>query len=253
MLEFPHLWCYNGVDYEAVFAPLKGSEFILGNLSEKLMEEMQCETIFSIGPVDVSEGVVVSWIVMAVLCLLAFCMTRGLKVDHISKRQAAVELAVTKLESLITGMIGEEGVQYVPYLVTVLLFIGLSNIMGIFGFKPPTKELNVTLALALMSIVLVQIAGIRAKGVKGWLKAFTSPIAIVTPFNILDLVTRPMSLCMRLFGNVLGAFVIMELIEAVVPAVVPMVFSLYFDFFDGLLQAYVFVFLTSVYIKEAVE
>jgi F-type H+-transporting ATPase subunit a len=154
---------------------------------------------------------------------------------------------------MITGMIGEEGVQYVPYLVTVLLFIGLSNIMGIFGFKPPTKELNVTLALALMSIVLVQIAGIRAKGVKGWLKAFTSPVAIVTPFNILDLVTRPMSLCMRLFGNVLGAFVIMELIEAVVPAVVPMVFSLYFDFFDGLLQAYVFVFLTSVYIKEAVE
>jgi F-type H+-transporting ATPase subunit a len=180
-------------------------------------------------------------------------MTRNLKVDHISKRQAAVELAVTKLESMITGMIGEEGVQYVPYLVTVLLFIGLSNIMGIFGFKPPTKELNVTLALALMSIVLVQIAGIRAKGVKGWLKAFTSPVAIVTPFNILDLVTRPMSLCMRLFGNVLGAFVIMELIEAVVPAVVPMVFSLYFDFFDGLLQAYVFVFLTSVYIKEAVE
>lgn len=82
----------------------KGSEFVLGNLSEKLMEEMQCETIFSIGPVDVTEGVVVSWIVMAALTLLAFCMTRGLKVDHISKRQAAVELAVTKLESMITGI-----------------------------------------------------------------------------------------------------------------------------------------------------
>ncbi|MBR5116833.1 MAG: F0F1 ATP synthase subunit A, partial [Lachnospiraceae bacterium] len=82
---------------------------------------------------------------------------------------------------------------------------------------------------------------------------FTQPIVIVTPFNILDLVTRPLSLCMRLFGNVLGAFVIMKLIEQVLPVFLPAVFSVYFDLFDGLLQAYVFVFLTSLYIKEAVE
>ena len=110
-----------------------------------------------------------------------------------------------------------------------------------------------TLALALMSIILVQAAGIRAKGIKGWLKSFTQPIAIVTPFNILDLVTRPLSLCMRLFGNVLGAFVIMKLIEQVLPVFLPAVFSVYFDLFDGLLQAYVFVFLTGLYIKEAIE
>ena len=81
----------------------------------------------------------------------------------------------------------------------------------------------------------------------------TEPVAIVTPFNILDVFTRPLSLCMRLFGNVLGAFVIMELLKIVCPPVIPAVFSLYFDIFDGLLQAYVFVFLTSLYIKEAVE
>jgi F-type H+-transporting ATPase subunit a len=133
------------------------------------------------------------------------------------------------------------------------LYIGIANIIGIFGFKSPTKDLNVTLALALMSIVLVQVAAIRAKGIKGWLHGFVEPIAVVTPFNILDLVTRPLSLCMRLFGNVLGAFVIMKLIEQVLPVVLPAVFSLYFDLFDGLLQAYVFVFLTSLYIKEAVE
>lgn len=125
--------------------------------------------------------------------------------------------------------------------------------IGMFGFKAPTKDINVTATLAIMSIILVQIAGIRAHGFKGWLKKFTKPVGIVLPFNILDLVTRPLSLCMRLFGNVLGAFVIMELIEFCVPVVLPMVFSLYFDIFDGLLQAYVFVFLTSLYIKEAVE
>ncbi|MCD8051084.1 MAG: F0F1 ATP synthase subunit A [Clostridiales bacterium] len=225
----------------------------MGNLAETIIEEMQCETVFSIGPLDFSEGVVVSWIVIAVLVILSALLTRNLQVDHISKRQAAVEFAVLKLESLVEGMVGEKGRRYVPYLVTILLYISLANIFGIFGFKPPTKELNVPLCLAIFSIVLVQVAGIREKGVKGWLHGFTHPVAIVTPFNILDLVTRPLSLCMRLFGNVLGAFVIMELIEAVVPAVLPMVFSLYFDFFDGILQAYVFVFLTSIYIKEALE
>ena len=111
----------------------------------------------------------------------------------------------------------------------------------------------VTIALSLMSIVLIEVSGVRAKGMKGWLKSFTQPIAVVTPINILELVTRPLSLCMRLFGNVLGAFVIMELIKMVVPVFVPMVFSLYFDFFDGLIQAYVFVFLTSLFIAEATE
>ena len=115
------------------------------------------------------------------------------------------------------------------------------------------KSIRVLLTAAIMSIVLVQIAGIRAKGIKGWLHSFLEPIAIVTPFNILDLITRPLSLCMRLFGNVLGAFVIMKLLEMVVPIFLPPLFSLYFDVFDGILQAYVFVFLTSLYIKEAIE
>ena len=78
-------------------------------------------------------------------------------------------------------------------------------------------------------------------------------MVILTPINILEIFIRPLSLCMRLFGNVLGAFVIMELVKLVVPVGVPAILSLYFDVFDGLIQAYVFVFLTSLYISEAVE
>ena len=158
-----------------------------------------------------------------------------------------------KGEGLIESMVGEEGKGYIPYLLTVLIFIGLSNTIGLIGMKPPTKDLNVTAALAIMSIVIVQIAAIRKKRIGGWLKGFTHPVAIVTPINILELGIKPLSLCMRLFGNVVGAFVIMELLKTVVPVLVPAVFSLYFDIFDGLLQAYVFVFLTSMYIKEAIE
>ena len=166
-----------------------------------------------------------------------------MKIDHISKRQAVAELIVTKLTGIVEGMIGEKGKAFVPYLTTVLVYIGVSNIIGLFGFKSPTKDLNVTIALAVMSIVIVEAAGIYYLGVKKWLHKFTEPIAIVTPINILEVFTRPLSLCMRLFGNVLGAFVIMELIKMIVPVFLPTVFSLYFDIFDGLLQAYVFVFL----------
>ena len=73
------------------------------------------------------------------------------------------------------------------------------------------------------------------------------------PINILELVIKPLSLCMRLFGNVLGAFVVMELIKLIVPVGLPVVFSFYFDVFDGLIQAYVFVFLTSLFMAEAME
>ena len=190
---------------------------------------------------------------MAVLTLLAWLLTRNLKVNHISRRQAAVESAVTWLNGFVEGMFGEKGKRYVPYLVTVLVYIGFSNVIGLFGLKPPTKDMNVTAALALMSIILIEASGIREKGVKNWLKGFAQPVAVITPINILEVFIRPLSLCMRLFGNVLGAFVIMELIKQLIPVGVPLVFSFYFDIFDGLIQAYVFVFLTSLFIKEAIE
>ena len=220
------------------------------------MEELNCETVFTIpiaGGIDVGESVVVTWIIMAVLVVLSILLTRNLKVENPGKGQLLLETAVTSLQKMVGDMVGERGMQYVPYLMTVLIYIGIANIIGLFGFKPPTKDLNVTIALAVMSIVLIEAAGIRARGTKGWIKSFAEPVAIMTPFNILEIVIKPLSLCMRLFGNVLGAFVIMELIKQVIPVALPVPFSLYFDIFDGLIQAYVFVFLTSLFVKEAVE
>ena len=133
------------------------------------------------------------------------------------------------------------------------MYIAVANLIGLVGFKPPTKDMGVTAAMAVMSILLVEFAGIHQKGVEGWLKGFIQPIWIVAPINLLEVVTRPLSLCMRLFGNVLGSFVVMELLKIVVPAILPAVFSAYFDIFDGLIQAFVFVFLTALYVGEAVE
>ena len=169
------------------------------------------------------------------------------------KRQLLLEQAVTSLEGITEGILGADGKRYAAYLTSVLMYLGIANLIGILGFKPPTKDLNVTAALAIMSIVLIEYAGIHQKGVKRWLKGFAEPIALVAPINVLELFIKPLSLCMRLFGNVLGAFVIMELIEYIMPVGLPVVFSMYFDIFDGLIQAYVFVFLTGLFIKEAME
>ncbi len=225
----------------------------MGNLGPKLLEELQCENVFYIGSIGVSESVVVTWIIMAVFLLAAILLTRNLKVENPGRGQLLLEFAVTWLQGIGDGIIGEEGKEYGAYLTSVLMYLGVANLIGMIGFKPPTKDLNVTAALALMSIVLIEFAGIRKKGIRGWLKSFTQPIAIVTPINILEVFVKPLSLCMRLFGNVLGAFVIMKLIECILPVGLPVVFSAYFDLFDGLIQAYVFVFLTGLFIKEAIE
>lgn len=228
----------------------------MGNLSEFLMEELEAATAFTIpifGGIEVAESTVISWVIMAIIVILTLVLTRNMRVENPGKLQVGVEYVVESLQNIVRGIVGHEGERYVPYLATVLVFLGISNVFAVTGMKPPTKDLNVSAAVALMSIVLVQIASIRQNRVKGWLKGFTKPIAVVTPINIMELAIRPLSLCMRLFGNVLGAFVVMKLLEHLVPIILPAVFSLYFDFFDGLIQAYVFVFLTGLFIKEAVE
>ena len=225
-------------------------------LAENLLEELNCETVFTIpvlGGMEVAESTVITWVIMAFIVLLSIWLTRDLKVNQISKRQAVAEFIVTWLQNFVRGMIGEEAKEYVPYLVSMLIYIALSNVIGLFGLKPPTKDLNVTVALSLMSIILIEASGIRKKGVKKWFKSFAEPVAVIAPINVLEIFIRPLSLCMRLFGNVLGAFVIMELIKQILPVGLPLPFSFYFDIFDGLIQAYVFVFLTSLFIKEAVE
>ena len=245
------IFIYNKYVYE-----LMKEDDDVGDLSEKLIEELECETVFTIpllGGINVSESVVVTWIIMLVLVIFSVLLTADLKIENPGRRQLAVESAVTGIQDLVKGFVGSEGKRYVFYLMTVIIYIGVSNIIGIFGFKPPTKDLMVTGALSIMSIVLVQYAGIRARKVGGWLKGFTEPVWIVTPINILELVIRPLSLCMRLFGNILGAFVVMELIKNIIPVGLPMAASLYFDIFDGLIQAYIFVFLTGLFIKEAIE
>ena len=220
------------------------------------MEELDCKTAFTIpvfGGIPVAESVVITWVIMAILVIGSIVLVRGLRVENVSKKQLVLETIVGTVYDFFYDLLGEKGKRYIPYLMTVGIYIAFSNMIGLLGMKSPTKDVGVTGALALMSIVLIEYSGVHAKGPKKFLKSFAEPIPIMLPMNILEMFIRPLSLCMRLFGNILGAFVIMELIKYVAPLLVPIPFSMYFDIFDGLLQAYVFVFLTSLYIGEEIE
>ena len=225
-------------------------------LTQNLLEELNCQTVFTIpvlGGIEVDEAIVVTWIIMAALTVLSIILVRNLKVDNPGKVQLALESTIGWAQDFFEGIIGKENRRYVPYLITVALYLAVSNLIGLLGLKPPTKDLNVTAALAIMSMFLIEYSGIRKNGGKHWLKHFAEPVPLVTPIMVMEIVIRPLSLCMRLFGNMLGGFVVMELIKLAVPLLVPIPFSFYFDIFDGLLQAYVFVFLTALFMNEEME
>ena len=231
-------------------------------MGEELQEQLQTNIVWTspfdvplLGPIHISESVVITWFIMAVVMVLVLVLTRKMEIVP-KKGQALVEFAVTWVTDFFEGNMGKAGRRYVPYLSTVFLYLAIANMIGMFGFgiKPPTKDINVTAALAVMSIILIQAATFRARGgLGGFFKSFLKPMPIMLPINIMELAIRPLSLCMRLFGNVLGAFVVMKLIEHVCGLIAPMVFSMYFDVFDGLIQAYVFVFLTSLFMAEGIE
>lgn len=121
------------------------------------MEELQCKTVFTIpvfGGIPVAESVAVTWVIMAVLLILSLVLVRNLSVENPGKKQLLLETGVSFLHNFFKDILGEEGKMYIPYLMTVVIYIGIANIFGVFGFVPPTKDLNCTIGLAITSIFL---------------------------------------------------------------------------------------------------
>ena len=220
---------------------------LLGKLDNKI-----AFTIPVFGGIPVPESVVVTWGIMLFLVLLSIICTRRLKKVP-GKAQLVAEMFVGFINKFTKNTLGEHWKPFAAYFGTIGLYIGCANLIGMFGITPPTKDLNVTAALAIMSAALIYGASFRYHGFKGGLHKFVEPMPLLAPINVMEVVIRPPSLCMRLFGNVLGSFIIMELIKLAMPAIVPMALSMYFDVFDGIIQTIVFVFLTALFTQEALE
>lgn len=229
---------------------------MLEEFEESLVSELGNKTAFTIpvlGGIPVADSVVVTWIIMALLVVISLLLTRKLSVRNPGKAQVALESAVQFLNGFMKSNLGTHWRPFAPWLGTVALYIATSNLIGILGLTPPTKDISVTTALAIMSMLLIYGAQFRYNGPLGGLKKFAEPMPLLLPINLMEVIIRPLALCMRLFGNILGAYIIMEMLKFVVPVILPAVFSIYFDLFDGLIQTVVFVFLTTLFTGEGIK
>jgi F-type H+-transporting ATPase subunit a len=238
------------------------------SISEKITEGISIKTVFTIHAfgysIPISDTVVSTWIIMAILIAASWLLTRRMR-EIPKKPQLLLEAFIGFISDFIVEKAGHHGKDFVAFLGTIFIFLLAANLapmltpIGGFGFeplfeiKPLTRDINVTAAFAATVIVTVLLSGLAYKKPIGWFKGLFKPSPIMFPFNLLEYVIKPLSLCLRLFGNILGAFIIMRLIEAVMPVAFPPIAGLYFDLFDGLIQAVVFAFLSTIYIAEAIE
>lgn len=210
--------------------------------------------------IPITNVVVMSWISMAIIIVWAVVSTRKMKLVPTGLQNTA-EIVVEGITNFSENIIGHSGKKFAPYLGTVALFLAFANTLGALFMSeltgglvaPTTRGLAIPAALAIMTILIVIGAGIQKKGIVGFIKSLFKPVAFLFPIKVLEFFIKPLSLSMRLYGNILGAYVLMEMIIHSLPVVLPSIACLYFDLFDGLLQVFVFVLLSTLYIAEEVE
>jgi F-type H+-transporting ATPase subunit a len=204
--------------------------------------------------IPITQTVTTTWLLMAILVGLSIFLTRGLKTKPAGK-QVIAEVIVDGIYNLTETTMGKKFKNFAPYIGTILLLVGVANISGLLGLRPPTSDLNTTLGLSLITFVLIHFTGIKTKGIGGYLKGFLEPMPFLLPINLMGEIATPISLSFRLFGNILGGLIIMTLVYqalgwiALLP--IPAVLHAYFDLFAGLLQSFIFGMLTMVFVSLA--
>lgn len=219
-------------------------------------------TLFNWFGVHVSdpEHLVPDYIVMSLIIALLMILFFGIASRKLSliptKRQSILELIVQAFEGLLVDTIGEEGKKYLPLIATVGLFILFCNLLGLVpGFMSPTSKLNVTIGCALVVFVYYHFQGIRAQGFLKYLKHFAGPVPIlaplIVPIELISHFSRPVSLSIRLFGNIFAEEVLIVIMASIIPFFLPLPFMA-IAIFTAVIQSFVFVLLACIYIAGAV-
>lgn len=208
--------------------------------------------VFTIGGVGVNATIVNTWVVMALLVGGSWVVTRNLKPDVPPSRwRTTLEVIVQGIQSQIEE-ITRNSARYVMYFAgTLFLFIAVSNLLLVVpGFSPPTASLSTTAALALSVLVAVPAFGIARNGVGNYLQGYIRPSVVMLPFNIISEFSRGISLAIRLYGNIMSGAVIAAILLGVAPFFFPVVMDM-LGLLTGLIQAYIFAILATVYISTA--
>ncbi|MDO5775008.1 MAG: F0F1 ATP synthase subunit A [Eubacteriales bacterium] len=231
-----------------------------------------------LGRIEISETIAVSWLVMLIITFTCIWLTRGLRETNINKKQAFAEMLVDMAHNFVIGNMGEKFRYMIPFVAALFSTSLISNLISLVGFRSPTADLSTEAAWAVVVFIMITKQKIKSAGLGGYLKGFTTPIPLMTPFNVLSELATPVSMACRHFGNILSGIVINGLIYAaltvaskvllgMIPGMVgnilsnipvlavgiPAILSVYFDWFTAFMQAFIFSMLTVMYIANASE
>ena len=212
---------------------------------------LSTRVLFHIGFVPISETVVTTWIIIAVLVLASYGATRKLSVRP-GLRQALIELVVTGIARQIEDATKRPAAPFLPLIATLFIFLVVANLsLQLPGVTAPTAHLETAAALALIVFFAGHAYGIRSRGVKGYLAHYLKPNPLLLPLNILSELTRTLSLTVRLFGNIMSHQLIIALLLAIAGLLVPIpIMAL--GILIGIVQAYIFSVLATIFIGAAV-
>jgi len=212
---------------------------------------LESEILFRIGPVPVSRPVVTTWAIIVVLGASSWLGTRRLA-DRPGRWQTVVEAIVDLLSSQIREIVRRDPAPFLPVVGTTFIFIATANLSALLpGVKPPTASIETPAALALVVFFSVHAFGIRARGVGGYLKSYVDPNPLMLPLNVLSEITRTFSLMVRLFGNVMSHELVVGIVISLAGLLVPVPFMA-LTVLIGIIQAYIFSVLATVFIGAAV-
>lgn len=196
------------------------------------------------------------FIVDLILIILALMVRRKIQFKP-GKLQVATEWIYDSFEGLVGESLGNNNKHFTPYLLTLFLFIWISNMIGLIpipGISEPTRNLNVTIGLGIIAIIVVQYNAIKKKGLWTHLKSFAEPMFFLAPLNIIGELSKVVSIAFRLFGNIMGgAIIILVVSELVKYIMVPIVLSGFFGLFAGSVQAFVFTMLAMSYLAVEIN
>ena len=201
------------------------------------------------------EHVMYTWLVMLILIVLAFITSRSVQLMP-SGMQNFMESIIGGIENLLDETMGEKGKPYYPLIATIALFILVSNLLGLVpGFYPPTANLNTNAAMALTVFAMTHIVGVKEHGI-AYLKHFMGPIIWLAPLmfviEIIGHLARPLSLSLRLFGNMYGHEIVLMIFLALVPFLLPVPMMI-LGVLVAFIQTFVFTLLAMIYIAGALE
>ena len=211
------------------------------------------EVVFQLGPLAVTDTVVTTWAVMLVLAAGAFVLSRRLRPDP-PRWQAALEGVVAAIESAIAELVPAQAAPRVmPFVATLWLFLLAANLSGLIpGVHAPTRDLSATAALAALVFASTHWFGIRARGLRGHLRHYVEPNALLLPFHVISEFSRTLALAIRLFGNMMSLEMAALLVLLIAGFLVP-VPLLMLHIIEALVQAYIFGLLALFYIAGALE